>query len=86
MRLEPLDGPRPVRWGEAAIRAGHAEHVGCFDALLRLWQEKRGQIEPEDLSGNLLVQLGGATEELSNLDGEGRGELSEGLKLAILIR
>jgi predicted phage-related endonuclease len=27
-------------------------------ALLRLWQEKRGKIEPEDLSGNLVVQLG----------------------------
>ena len=27
-------------------------------ALLRLWREKRGEVEPEDLSGNLLVQLG----------------------------
>jgi predicted phage-related endonuclease len=27
-------------------------------ALLRLWQEKRGEAEPEDLSGNLVVQLG----------------------------
>ena len=27
-------------------------------ALLRLWREKRGEIEPEDLSGNLVVQLG----------------------------
>ena len=26
--------------------------------LLRLWQEKRGEAEPEDLSGNLIVQLG----------------------------
>jgi predicted phage-related endonuclease len=34
-------------------------------ALLRLWQEKRGLIEPEDLSGNLVVQLGVATEELN---------------------
>jgi predicted phage-related endonuclease len=34
-------------------------------ALLRLWQEKRGEVEPEDLSGNLLVQLGLATEELN---------------------
>ncbi len=24
-------------------------------ALLRLWREKRGEIEPEDLSGNLIV-------------------------------
>jgi predicted phage-related endonuclease len=34
-------------------------------ALLRLWQEKRGEIEPEDLSGNLIVQLGLATEDLN---------------------
>jgi predicted phage-related endonuclease len=34
-------------------------------ALLRLWQEKRGEVEPEDLSGNLIVQLGLATEELN---------------------
>ena len=34
-------------------------------ALLRLWQEKRCEIEPEDLSGSLVVQLGLATEELN---------------------
>jgi predicted phage-related endonuclease len=34
-------------------------------ALLRLWREKRGEAEPQDLSGNLLVQLGLATEALN---------------------
>ncbi len=34
-------------------------------ALLRLWREKRGEVEPEDLSGNLIVQLGLATEDLN---------------------
>jgi predicted phage-related endonuclease len=34
-------------------------------ALIRLWREKRGEIEPEDLSGNLVVQLGLATEDLN---------------------
>src|SRR5215510_6318655 len=34
-------------------------------ALLRLWREKRGEAAPEDLSGNLIVQLGVATEELN---------------------
>src|SRR5499425_2228994 len=34
-------------------------------ALLRLWREKRGEAEPADLSGNLIVQLGRATEELN---------------------
>ena len=36
-------------------------------ALLRLWREKRGEAEPEDLSGNLVVQLGIVTEELNRL-------------------
>src|ERR1700758_2747606 len=34
-------------------------------ALLRLCREKRGEVEPEDLSGNLIVQLGLATEKLN---------------------
>ena len=34
-------------------------------ALIRLWKEKRGEIEPEDLRGNLIVQLGVATEALN---------------------
>jgi predicted phage-related endonuclease len=34
-------------------------------ALQRLWREKRGEAEPEDLSGNLIVQLGLATEPLN---------------------
>jgi predicted phage-related endonuclease len=40
--------------------------MGCDEAaLLRLWREKRGEIQPEDLSGNLIVQLGLATEGLN---------------------
>jgi hypothetical protein len=34
-------------------------------ALVRLWREKRGELEPEDLSGNLIVRLGVATETLN---------------------
>jgi predicted phage-related endonuclease len=34
-------------------------------ALLRLWREKRGEAEPQDLSGNLIVQLGVVTEDLN---------------------
>src|SRR4030081_3243657 len=34
-------------------------------ALLRLCREKRGEIEPEDLSDNLIVQLGTVTEDLN---------------------
>jgi predicted phage-related endonuclease len=34
-------------------------------ALIRLWKEKRGEVEPMDLSDNLVVQLGHATEALN---------------------
>jgi predicted phage-related endonuclease len=33
--------------------------------LVRLWREKRGELEPEDLTDNLIVQLGSVTEELN---------------------
>jgi predicted phage-related endonuclease len=33
--------------------------------LLRLWREKRGEVEPEDLSQDLIVRLGSITEELN---------------------
>ena len=58
-----------------ASSAGRRFFVGGSDAriimggneadLIRLWREKRGEIAPVDLSGNLLVQLGKATEELN---------------------
>jgi predicted phage-related endonuclease len=34
-------------------------------ALLDLWRQKRGEVGPEDLSGNLIVQLGSVTEDLN---------------------
>jgi predicted phage-related endonuclease len=34
-------------------------------ALVRLWREKRGELEPQDHSSNLLVQLGRTTEPLN---------------------
>ena len=34
-------------------------------ALVRLSREKRGEVEPEDLSDNLIVQLGTVTEDLN---------------------
>src|SRR6202051_3069622 len=33
--------------------------------LLRLWREKRGEVGPENLADNLIVQLGSVTEELN---------------------
>src|SRR6516162_10053523 len=34
-------------------------------ALVHVWREKRGEAEPEDVSGNLIVQLGIVTEALN---------------------
>src|SRR5215471_10162181 len=49
------------------IGGSDARIIMGFDeaALLRLWREKRGEAQPEDLSDNLVVQLGSATEELN---------------------
>jgi hypothetical protein len=67
-------------WGEDRVMLNQDSHnrrsfIGGSDAriimgndeaaLLRLWREKRGEVEPEDLSGNLIVQLGAVTEELN---------------------
>ena len=51
---------RSVGGCDACVIMGNSE-----TALLRLWQEKCGEIELEDLSGNLIVQLGTVTEELN---------------------
>ena len=55
-----LDRRYFIGGSDARIIMGDDEAV-----LLRLWREKRGEIEPEDLSGNLIVQLGVATEDLN---------------------
>src|SRR5262245_43305035 len=34
-------------------------------ALIQLWREKRGEAQPDDLSGNLIVHLGSVTEDLN---------------------
>jgi predicted phage-related endonuclease len=54
---------------------GRRQFIGGSDAriimgddeasLVRLWKEKRGEVEPADLSGDLLVQLGAVTEQLN---------------------
>jgi predicted phage-related endonuclease len=66
MRCQQQTCPLPpnrrllIGGSDARIIMGNDE-----EALLRLWSEKRGEAEPEDLSGNLIVQLGRATEELN---------------------
>jgi len=54
------DRRRFVGGSDARIIMGADE-----DALIRLWREKRGEVEPEDLSGNLIVQIGVVTEPLN---------------------
>jgi hypothetical protein len=54
------DRPRFIGGSDARVIMGRDEK-----ALIRLWEEKRGEADPEDLSGNLLVQLGLVTEDLN---------------------
>jgi predicted phage-related endonuclease len=73
---KPTSRGQPAAHENKEAGRGHRRHfIGGSDAriimgedeaaLLRLWREKRGEVEPEDFSGNLLVQLGKVTEELN---------------------
>jgi predicted phage-related endonuclease len=58
----------PLRLNRRSFIGGSDARILMGDdeaALIRLWREKRGEIGPEDLSGNLVVQLGAATEDLN---------------------
>jgi predicted phage-related endonuclease len=59
-RSRPIDRRSFIGGSDARIIMGSNEA-----ALIQLWREKRGEAQPEDLSGNLIVQLGSATEELN---------------------
>ena len=59
-RVKPAERRYFIGGSDARIIMGNDEA-----ALERLWREKRGEVEPEDLSANLIVQLGLATEELN---------------------
>ena len=80
--FDPFDHPAdryyrpspPARFGRRRSRrnfiGGSDARIimgGDEDALIRLWKEKRGEVDPEDLSGNLVVQLGHATEVLNRI-------------------
>src|SRR5262249_29699058 len=65
-------GSHEIRHVDKAIRAPPLLHrrlgriMGSDEAaLIQLWREKRGEANPEDLAGNLIVQLGSPTEELN---------------------
>jgi putative phage-type endonuclease len=64
-----------IRSQRIADSSGRRSFIGGSDAriimgrdekaLIRLWQEKLGEVGPEDLSESLIVQLGLATEDLN---------------------
>jgi predicted phage-related endonuclease len=64
----PLDaiglGMDQLAWRRAGIGGSDANTIlsGDVDRILRLWREKRGEVEGEDLSGVLQVMLGSWTE------------------------
>ena len=60
IRLSPNDRRYFIGGSDARIIMGDDQ-----DALTRLWREKRGEVEPEELSDNLIVQLGTVTEVLN---------------------
>jgi predicted phage-related endonuclease len=60
LQRHPVDRRSFIGGSDARIIMGSDE-----SALIRLWQEKRGETEPENFSGNLIVQLGRATEDLN---------------------
>ena len=60
IRFNPGDRRSFIGGSDARIIMGDDEA-----ALLRLWREKRGEEEPEDLTNNLIVQLGTVTEHLN---------------------
>src|SRR6516165_10597321 len=60
IRFKPADRRYFIGGSDARVIMGDDE-----GALLRLWREKRGEVEPEELSDDLLVQLGSVTEHLN---------------------
>lgn len=60
IRFDPNDRRTFIGGSDARIIMGEDEAN-----LIRLWREKRGEIEPEDLTDNLIVQLGVVTEGLN---------------------
>jgi predicted phage-related endonuclease len=73
--VSTAEGRRRPRLNDAAGTKLRRYFIGGSDArivmgddegaLVRLWREKRGEGEPEDLSVNLVVQLGLVTEDLN---------------------
>jgi hypothetical protein len=68
LSLNNLTDPRSMKQGRRSFIGGSEARIIMSPdeaALIRLWKKKRGEAEPEDLNGNLIVQLGVATERLN---------------------
>jgi predicted phage-related endonuclease len=65
--MVPVQSNLAVEYRRQFIGGSDARIVMGTDeaAILRLWQEKRGEVPPKDLSDNLVVQLGVITESLN---------------------
>ena len=65
--MESVNSAKPI-WNRKSFVGGSDARIIMGDdetKLIRLWREKRGEAEPEDLSQNLIVQLGSITEDLN---------------------
>ncbi|MCA6106964.1 YqaJ viral recombinase family protein [Bradyrhizobium cenepequi] len=60
VKFNPVDRRHFIGGSDARVILGNDEAD-----LVRLWREKRGEIEPQDFSDNLVVQLGTVTEALN---------------------
>src|ERR1700745_78034 len=60
----PIDRRSFIGGSDARIIMGSDEA-----AVVRLWREERGGAEPEDLSGNLIVDLGAGAEPRRHREG-----------------
>jgi predicted phage-related endonuclease len=58
-----------IHWNKRRTHIGGSDAriiMGTDEAaLVRLWREKRGEADPQDLSGNLIVHFGRVTEDLN---------------------
>ncbi|MGY3605891.1 MULTISPECIES: YqaJ viral recombinase family nuclease [unclassified Bradyrhizobium] len=65
--MDSVNSAKPI-WSRRSFIGGSDARIIMGDneaKLMQLWREKRGELEPEDLSEDLIVQLGSITEDLN---------------------
>ena len=58
---------RQILWSPGLFSDARTIMGNDEPALQRLWRERRGETEPANLSGNLIVQRGLATDHLNRI-------------------